>query len=94
MWDYDVSAPPNLVELEIGGERVAAVAQITKQGFVFVFDRVTGEPLFPIEERPVPASDVPGERVAATQRFAETRLVLFSERCELGRHFEHGCEHR
>lgn len=69
VWDYDASAPPNLLELEIEGRRVAAVAQITKQGFVFVFDRVTGEPLFPIEEREVPASDLPGERTASTQPF-------------------------
>ena len=67
IWDYDLSAPPNLVDLDVDGRRVRAVAQITKHGFVFVFDRETGEPLFPIEERAVPASDVPGERVAATQ---------------------------
>ena len=67
IWDYDLSAPPNLVDLEVEGRRVRAVAQITKHGFVFVFDRDTGEPLFPLEERAAPASDVPGERVAATQ---------------------------
>lgn len=67
IWDYDLPAPPNLVAIERDGARVDAVAQITKMGFVFVLDRDTGEPLFPVEERPVPASDVPGERAWPTQ---------------------------
>lgn len=67
VWDYDLSAPPNLLDLEHDGRTVAAVAQITKQGFVFVFDRESGEPIFPIEELPVPSSELPGERLAATQ---------------------------
>lgn len=65
--DRDLPAPPNLLTVTHGGEQVDAVAQITKQGYVFVFDRQTGEPLFPIEERPVPASDVPGEQAWPTQ---------------------------
>lgn len=69
LWDYDVAAPPVLVDISVDGKRIPAVAQATKQGFVFVFDRVTGEPVWPIEEQPVPASDVPGERAAATQPF-------------------------
>ena len=67
LWDYDMPGPPSLVRLRIGGKMVDAVVQLTKQGYVFVFDRATGRPLWPIEERPVPASDVPGEQAAATQ---------------------------
>ncbi len=74
LWDYDLPAAPMLVDLEIeteaGGRReVPAVVQLTKQGFVFVFDRRDGTPVWPIEERPVPASRVPGEQAAATQPF-------------------------
>jgi quinoprotein glucose dehydrogenase len=67
LWDWDFPASPNLVTVTRGGRQVEAVAQITKHGYVFVFDRKTGEPLFPIEYRPAPASDVDGERVSATQ---------------------------
>ncbi len=69
LWDYDLPAPPILVEIRIDGNLVEAVAQITKQGFVFVFDRRTGEPVWPIEERPVPVSRIPGERSSPTQPF-------------------------
>ncbi|MDQ6813509.1 MAG: PQQ-binding-like beta-propeller repeat protein [Bacteroidota bacterium] len=67
--DRDPPAPPNLVTVNHNGKKVDAVVQVTKQGLVFVFDRVTGVPLFPIEERPVPASDVPGEKAWPTQPF-------------------------
>lgn len=67
--DRDPPAPPNLITITRDGKKVDAVAQVTKQGFVFVFDRETGEPLFPIEERPVPASDIPGEQAWPTQPF-------------------------
>lgn len=67
--DRDLPAAPNLVTVTRNGKRTDAVAQVTKQGFVFVFDRQTGEPLFPIEERPVPASDIPGEQAWPTQPF-------------------------
>jgi quinoprotein glucose dehydrogenase len=67
IWDRDFPSPPSLVTVERAGRRIDAVAQTTKQGYVYVFDRVTGEPLFPIEERAYPASDVPGERTAGTQ---------------------------
>jgi quinoprotein glucose dehydrogenase len=67
IWDRDFPSPPALVTLMHDGKRVDAVAQTTKQGFVFVFDRVTGQPLFPIEERPFPASTVPGEVTSKTQ---------------------------
>ncbi len=67
IWDRDLPAPPNLVTIERDGEKVDGVAQITKAGLVFVFDRTTGEPLFPIEEEPVPSSDLKGEEAWPTQ---------------------------
>lgn len=78
LWDYDPPAPPNLVTIRPGGRRVDAVVVPTKQGFLFVFDRVTGKPVWPIEERPVPPSDVPGERAARTQPYP-TRPAPFSK---------------
>lgn len=69
LWDFDPPSAPILVDLERSGRRVPAVVQLTKMGLVFVFDRSTGEPLFPIEERPVPKSDVPGEAASSTQPF-------------------------
>ena len=78
LWDYDPPAPPNLVTITVGGRRVDAVAVPTKQGFLFVFDRVTGKPVWPIEERPVPPSDVPGERAARTQPYP-TRPAPFAK---------------
>lgn len=65
--DRDPPAPPNLVTITSDGKNIDAVAQITKQGYVFVFDRETGEPVFPIEEKAVPASDVPGEQAWPSQ---------------------------
>lgn len=78
IWDYDPPAAPNLLDLRVDGRSVKAVAQITKQGFIFVFDRVTGRPLWPIEERPVPPSALPGERAAPTQPFP-TKPPLFEK---------------
>ncbi len=69
VWDYDLPYPPILVTLRRGGVEIEAVAQITKQGFVFVFERVSGKPVFEIIERSVPASDVSGEQSSATQPF-------------------------
>ena len=69
LWDYDPPAAPNLVDITVDGQAIKAVAQVTKQAFTFVFDRVTGEPVWPIEERAVPASDVPGEWTSPTQPF-------------------------
>ena len=69
LWDYDLPAAPNLVDINAGGRSIKAVAQVSKQGFVYVFDRLTGEPVWPIEERPVPQSTVPGERSSPTQPF-------------------------
>jgi quinoprotein glucose dehydrogenase len=67
IWDYDLPAQPNLIEVLREGKKVPAVAQVTKTGFTFVFHRETGEPLFPIEERPVPQGAVPGEKPWPTQ---------------------------
>jgi quinoprotein glucose dehydrogenase len=69
LWDYDPASAPNLVTMTVGGRRLDAVVQLTKQGFVFVFDRATGKPVWPIEERPVPPSDVAGEAAWPTQPF-------------------------
>jgi quinoprotein glucose dehydrogenase len=69
IWDFDTPAAPILVDVEIDGETVPIVAQVTKQSFVYVYNRETGEPIWPIEERPVPASNAPGETAAATQPF-------------------------
>jgi quinoprotein glucose dehydrogenase len=70
LWDYDFPAAPNLVDIEVDGRPVKALAQVSKQGFIYVFDRVTGEPIWPIEERPVPTdTDLPGEQVWPTQPF-------------------------
>ena len=67
LWDRDFPSPPVLLTVQHGGRRIDAVAQTSKQGYVFLFDRVSGAPLFPIEQRPVPPSTVPGEHSAATQ---------------------------
>ncbi len=67
IWDYDTPAPPVLVDITVKGKRIPAVAQVTKQGLTYVFDRVTGVPVWPIVERPVPQSDVPGEVTSPTQ---------------------------
>lgn len=69
VWDYDLPAAPNLVDIVVDGKPIKAVAQVSKQGHIYVFDRVTGKPIWPIEERPVPQSNVPGEKTSATQPF-------------------------
>ena len=69
IWDYDIASPPILADITVAGRPIRAVAQVTKHAFTFVFDRVTGEPIWPIEERPVPQSDVPGEQTSPTQPF-------------------------
>jgi quinoprotein glucose dehydrogenase len=78
LWDYDNPSPPNLVTIRVDGRTIDAVVQLTKQGFAFVFDRVTGKPVWPIEERPVPPSDVDGEQAWPTQPFP-TRPPAISE---------------
>jgi len=76
IWDWDIAAPPLLLDVTVAGKKIKAVAQVTKQAFTYVFDRVTGEPVWPIVERPVPQSDVPGEKTSATQPFP-TRPAAF-----------------
>ncbi|HTL08086.1 MAG TPA: c-type cytochrome, partial [Chitinophagaceae bacterium] len=74
IWDRDPPAPPNLVTVMHNGKKVDAVAQITKQGFVFLFNRVTGEPLFPVMERPFPQDAMPGEWPSPTQPIPDRPL--------------------
>ena len=69
LWDYDFPTPPQLVDITVDGRDIKALAQVSKQAFTYVLDRVTGDPVWDIEERPVPASDVPGERASPTQPF-------------------------
>jgi glucose dehydrogenase len=69
IWDYDNPTAPKLLTVRHGGRNVDVVAQVSKQGYVWVFERETGRPLWPIEERPVPASDMPGEKTSPTQPF-------------------------
>lgn len=69
IWDYDLPCPPNLITIKQDGKDIDAVAQATKQGFIFVLDRETGIPVFPVEERKVPASNLPGEVAWETQPF-------------------------
>ncbi len=69
IWDYDIGSAPNLMEIVVDGRPIKAVAQVSKTAFTYVFDRATGEPVWPIEERPVPPSTVPGERLSPTQPF-------------------------
>ena len=77
LWDYDFPAAPNQLDIEVDGRRIKALAQVSKQGFLYVFDRVTGEPVWPIEERAVPTdTDIPGEQVWPTQPFP-TRPAAF-----------------
>ncbi len=77
LWDYDLTAAPKLLTVRHNGKPRDVVAQATKHGLLFVFDRVTGEPLWPIEERPVPKSATPGEQAWPTQPF-QTHLVPFA----------------
>src|SRR5262249_26745875 len=65
----DISSAPILADITVNGRAIKAVAQPSKQGFLYVFDRATGQPVWPIEERAVPASDIPGEKTSPTQPF-------------------------
>src|SRR5476649_2147104 len=69
IWDYDLSSAPILADITVNGKAIKAVALPSKEAFLYVFDRVTGQPVWPIEERPVPQSDVPGEKTSPTQPF-------------------------
>jgi quinoprotein glucose dehydrogenase len=76
IWDYDTQAPPTLVDVHRDGKTIPAVVVVNKTGLLFVLDRITGKPLFPVEERSVPPSDVPGEHVSLTQPFPVTTEPL------------------
>jgi len=69
LWNFDMSSAPLLADINVGGRAIKAVAVPSKQSYLYVFDRVTGQPVWPIEERPVPQSDVPGEKTSPTQPF-------------------------
>jgi quinoprotein glucose dehydrogenase len=76
IWDYEPSSPPLLADVTVDGKKIKIVALVTKHAFTFVFDRATGKPVWPIEERPVPQSAVPGERTAPTQPFPTKPLAF------------------
>ncbi|MFV1986496.1 MAG: PQQ-binding-like beta-propeller repeat protein [Gemmatimonadota bacterium] len=69
IWNYDTPTAPSLMDVTVDGERIPALVQTTKQSFAYALNRATGEPIWPIEERPVPQTDVPGEQTSATQPF-------------------------
>ncbi|MGX4805495.1 pyrroloquinoline quinone-dependent dehydrogenase [Bradyrhizobium guangdongense] len=72
IWDLDANAAPTLIDVEKDGKTIPALVETTKQGFLFVLNRETGEPIYPIEERPAPKSDVPGEEASPTQPYVAT----------------------
>ncbi|MGH6897947.1 MAG: PQQ-binding-like beta-propeller repeat protein [Geminicoccaceae bacterium] len=78
LWNYDNPVAPQLVDITVAGRRIPAVVQTTKQSFAYVFNRETGEPVWPIEERPVPQTDVPGEKTSPTQPFP-TRPAAYEQ---------------
>lgn len=94
LWDYDSPAQPSLVELQRDGRTIPAVIQPTKTGMLFTFNRATGQPVFPIEERPVPQDGVPGEVLAKTQPFPAAPAPLVRQgpvtRADLS-HLSFGC---
>ena len=67
LWDYDIDSAPVLLDVKKDGKTIPALVETTKQGFIFVLNRLTGEPVFPIKEKTVPQSDVPGELTSPTQ---------------------------
>lgn len=82
LWDYDLPSGPSLIEMERGGKRIAALAQPSKMGHLFILDRDTGQPLLPVEERPVAQDGVPGEWLSPTQPFPVATPRLASDRLE------------
>ena len=79
IWDFDIPCAPILVDITVNGRMIKALAQPTKQAMLYVFDRVTGKPIWPIEERPVEKGDVPGEWYSPTQPFPlDARGKLFA----------------
>ena len=83
IWDYDTETPPTLVDVHRDGKTIPAVAIVNKTGLLFILDRVTGKPLYPVVEKPVPPSDVPGEHASHTQPFPATTEPLAQMSVEL-----------
>jgi quinoprotein glucose dehydrogenase len=81
LWDYDFPSAPILGDITVNGKRINAVAQVSKRGFVYVFDRKTGAPVWPIEERPVPQSTVPGEKPPRLSRSRQDRRRSICRDC-------------
>jgi quinoprotein glucose dehydrogenase len=71
IWDFDTESPPTLMDIRRGGKTIPAVGVVSKSGYMFILDRVTGKPVYKVEEKPVPKSDVPGEEASPTQPFPE-----------------------
>jgi quinoprotein glucose dehydrogenase len=80
IWDYDTDSPPTLIDIRKDGKTIPALVQSTKQGFLYVLNRLTGKPIYPMSERTVPASDVPGEKASPTQPWVDTPAPTVSER--------------
>ena len=80
IWDYDTNSPPVLVDLTRDGQKVPALVQSSKQGFLYVLNRKTGEPVYPMPEKPVPASDVPGEQASPTQPMPDTPAPVVDDK--------------
>ncbi len=80
LWDFDTDAPPTPIDIEKGGETIPALVETSKMGFIYVLNRVTGEPVYPIEGRPVPASDVAGEEAAPTQPYSMIPKPVIEDR--------------
>jgi quinoprotein glucose dehydrogenase len=93
LWDYDLAAPPALFDIRRAGRVIPAVAEITKMGLLFVFDRVTGEPVYGIEERPVPQTTIPGEVTAKTQPFPAKPPPLAKNTFQLDEIYDRSREH-
>ncbi len=93
LWDYDLAAPPALFEIHRGGRAIPAVAQITKMGLLFVFDRVSGQPVYGVEERRVPQSTVPGEATSKTQPFPVKPPPLAKNTFRLEEMYDRSPEH-
>ena len=81
-WDYDLPSGPSLIEVERDGKRIAALAQASKMGYLFILDRDTGQPVLPVEEKPVPQDGVPGEWLSRTQPFPVATPRLVPDRLE------------
>ncbi len=80
LWDFDTNSAPTLIDIDKDGRKIPALVQATKMGFLFVLNRLTGEPIYPITERPVPRSDIPGERASPTQPYVALPEPTVSDR--------------